>query len=387
MIIHCHHSFRPNSGEMKRILNINRDVAGVLSAEIVEVEFFSWRDIRFVLSDAGQFTLSDTVVKKYYIPHIARLGILDEWFQSLLLFFLMLRHRPNWYLEEWFLPRGNRWLKKLFSCRWLVDIHGAAPEEYSYIHHKRSSYLERRERHTVYSADGILCQSDEMERHLSVKYPGSAPAIVYRCGVDMTLFHLNEEKRRALRDDLSYRDKNIVFVYSGGMHPWQKVDGVLRFFQQLHAIDACTRLLVLTRETDAFMSYLHRAGYENLPDFIKVLSLSYEQVPDYLNASDAAFLMRDDVVMNAVASPTKLAEYFACGLPVITSSVAQHWLDEEGMRYVYDTEKFPIEKVFSFVHNLNRSEISDYAQCKLSLEMDRTRVLNALVDNNERPSL
>ena len=65
MVIHCHHSSSPVSGEMKRIINIDTDVAGYLSDEIVELEFYSIRNRQYVKKE-GEFTLSEKVRKSSY---------------------------------------------------------------------------------------------------------------------------------------------------------------------------------------------------------------------------------------------------------------------------------------------------------------------------------
>ena len=42
-----------------------------------------------------------------------------------------------------------------------------------------------------------------------------------------------------------------------------------------------------------------------------------------MNAADAAFMLRDDVDANRVASPTKFAEYCLAGLPVIMTGAVK----------------------------------------------------------------
>ena len=116
MIIHCHHSSNPVSGEMKRIINIDKDVAGFLSSDIIEVEFYSVRQRKFV-KNCGSFTLSDKVIDKYYVPNIPRLGIFNDWYQCIVLFFLFLNYSPQYYIEEWFMPRGIKILKNILSVK------------------------------------------------------------------------------------------------------------------------------------------------------------------------------------------------------------------------------------------------------------------------------
>lgn len=380
MVIHCHHSSNPVSGEMKRIINIDNDVAGYLSDEVVELEFYSLRNRKFV-KDEGQFTLSDKVVKKYYIPNSPRLGILNDFFRSLILISLFLRYKPHFYIEEWSLPRGISIVKRLFkNCSFGLDVHGASPEEYEYVNGKESKSLASQERFSINAADFIVCQSDEMKRHLGKKYRDSLRIGVYRCGVDCNVFYLDNESRNQIRKELGYNEENIVFVYSGGMHAWQKVEDSVKYFTKFHHMNDKAKLLVLTKDKEGFYDILNKVGDKELKEFITVKSLGYKDVPKYLNASDVAFLLRDNHVMNAVASPTKLAEYMACGLPVISTSVSEKWLDEEGGGYVYDIDRKPIDGISEFIGNMQRELISEYAIKELSLEKDR-EMIHSFIDS------
>ena len=109
MIIHCHYSTNPISGEMKRIMNINNDVAAMLSPSIIEAEFFSVRQWKYV-KKFGQFTLSDKVVKKYYVPIIPSLRFINDWYQILVMSFLMLCYSPTHIISEWYFPIGVKLL-------------------------------------------------------------------------------------------------------------------------------------------------------------------------------------------------------------------------------------------------------------------------------------
>jgi glycosyltransferase involved in cell wall biosynthesis len=51
----------------------------------------------------------------------------------------------------------------------------------------------------------------------------------------------------------------------------------------------------------------------------RILSLSHEEVLETLPLADVGFLLRGDLVVNRVASPTKFAEYCICGVPVLVT--------------------------------------------------------------------
>lgn len=383
MIIHCHYSTNPISGEMKRIININNDVAGVLSSSIIEVEFFSIRQWKYV-KKSGQFTLSDRIVKKHYVPIIPSLRYINDLYQLLIMSLLMLWYSPSYIISEWYYPMGVKFFKKIFNkTRFVLDIHGALPEEYLYLHDTRSPWLERVESNSMLSADTIICQSNEMKRHIGKKYCLDSNVVVYRCGVDTKVFHRNENSRRSIREKLGYCDEDIVFVYSGGMHKWQKVDDMLVIFSQCLRYNRKSKLLVLTKEEDAFRNKLLKlSNNDEVNAACQVHSLSYNQVCDYLNAADVAFLLRDNDIMNVVASPTKLSEYLACGLPVISTKVSKYWLEEQGLKYIFNADEESIEHISSFMNGISSDAIVDYAINNLSLEVDRANVKRYFMQNS-----
>lgn len=379
MVIHCHHSHSPISGEMKRIININNDVMSFIDSKIIEVEFYSIRYFNYVRK-SGRFTLSNHVFKKYYIPNVPRLGFLNDLYRLLILLILFIKYRPTCYLEEWSLPKGFKVLRLLFKkCKIGLDLHGAAPEEYQYLHNSNSALLEKSESHSISLADFIICQSDAMKAHLISKYSISTPIGVYRCAVDTKVFVYNHEDRSNIRHDLGYAENNIVFVYSGGMHAWQKVEDAIIHFSNFYDYNSDARFLVLTKDVYGFKSILEKIGKADLSHAISVLSLSYNEVPKYLCAADVAFLLRDNHIMNAVASPTKLAEYLSCGLPVLSTDVSKNWIDKEGLKYIYIIDdricNDPI-KIFDFVSQISRTSISEYANNNFSLATDRTKIRN-----------
>jgi glycosyltransferase involved in cell wall biosynthesis len=60
--------------------------------------------------------------------------------------------------------------------------------------------------------------------------------------------------------------------------------------------------------------------FSDLPEgTYSVISSLVEEVGKYLEASDLGLLLRENHVVNRVASPTKFAEYLLCGLPVVIS--------------------------------------------------------------------
>jgi hypothetical protein len=83
---------------------------------------------------------------------------------------------------------------------------------------------------------------------------------------------------------------------------------------------------VLTPDADAARRRLAHLD----PDAVRVTSARFDTVNGYLNAADAAFMLRRPSLVNRVASPTKFAEYCLAGLPVImTDAVEEAWRTSE----------------------------------------------------------
>ena len=98
MIIHFHYSPNPNSGEIRRIRNINNEICNIAKTKCIEVEFYSLRD-RKQVKKTWRFNLTDNVVRKYYVPLVPFTGnssfiqwICDLW-TSIVILFIYLRHR------------------------------------------------------------------------------------------------------------------------------------------------------------------------------------------------------------------------------------------------------------------------------------------------------
>jgi hypothetical protein len=151
---------------------------------------------------------------------------------------------------------------------------------------------------------------------------GDKPSAIIPCTASEDLFFFDAGLRERARQDLGYAPDNRVFVYSGSLAPHQCFDEIVDAFGAIAAQDAKARLLVLTPEIEA----ARRRTAAIDPIAVTILSSAFDKVNYYLNAADAAFMVRRPTPANAVASPVKFAEYSLAGLPVImTEAVRDAW--------------------------------------------------------------
>lgn len=371
MILHFHSTITPNSGELKRMKNIDRDISSVFNDKTIEIVIYDSK----IAQTVNREKLSGNVVKKYYVP--LRDNRLIRCVTIIFIYLYMsLRYRPSFAVFEMFirLPKYIHFIKMITpKCKLIYDIHGATAEEWAYQGRSVESVMikKQKEKEMVRAVDYIICQSDEMKRYIVENYQRPADQIcVYRCGVDTTIFRINDNTRLAIRRELGIEDNEYLFVYSGGMHPWQRVGDTLVLFEQIHKKITNSKLLILTANPEQFYQIVKEKEIYSKDNHIIVKSLGFQEVPAYLNACDYGFLLRHNHTMNAVASPTKLAEYLACGLLVITSCVANNWVDKKGRNYLIFDDAIDEHNLITLRKEVDRNEVYCYANSYLSLQVD-----------------
>ncbi len=139
------------------------------------------------------------------------------------------------------------------------------------------------------------------------------PMAIIPTAASEDLFFFDAALREKMRKSLGFEPRHRVFVYSGSLSAIQCFDQLVALFASIHESDRDARLLVLTPETDSARRRL--AGFD--PQTVLIQSAALQDLNMYLNAADAAFMLRQTTPVNAVALPTKFAEYCLTGLPVV----------------------------------------------------------------------
>lgn len=115
-------------------------------------------------------------------------------------------------------------------------------------------------------------------------------------------FKYNESERVKIRQELNLNSDDILVVFSsGGTAGWQNNDVLFMLAER------GIKVLNLSKKTVAHKNIINKF-------------VTYNLMPFYLCAADAAIIWREESVVNKVASPVKFSEYVCCGLPVISNS-------------------------------------------------------------------
>lgn len=157
-----------------------------------------------------------------------------------------------------------------------------------------------------------LVVSQHMESFLVEEYCNSSEGcFVLPCLVNMEEFSSSINRQEA-RKGLGFQDR-FVFLYLGTASPWQCAEETVDFFKRVRFHLPRAYLWVITPDLEYFGNILSSLSGE---DYRLEFRRHYD-LADWIQAADVGMLLRRRNLINRVASPVKLPEYLASGLPVV----------------------------------------------------------------------
>jgi glycosyltransferase involved in cell wall biosynthesis len=251
----------------------------------------------------------------------------------------------------------------------IVDFHGDLIAEMDMRNDSRwkISLAFQEEQDALKVASGILTASNKLIELLRERHGMfNTKAASVPCGVDVTRFSHAASNRNSQRKQLKLEDR-IVFCYLGGLQKWQNIDETIVLFKRIHSLDNRAYLLLITNgDTSECQKKLKDIG--NYGENYAFMSLLSDQIPTYLPMADFGFLLRADSPVNRVASPTKLGEYLAAGMPVITTPFAgdaTQIVEERGCGFILvDAEYSTFTKLLSYIEKSMKERERLFAFCR-----------------------
>lgn len=217
----------------------------------------------------------------------------------------------------------NIYIHSIHMCRFLyiffpfikgvvtLDAHGVVPEEELFYQKKKiTSFLMTLVESEVFRyASYVICVTKAMESHFKDKYKKfNGEFIIYNI-LPSNLFNNSNLEIQTSKN-------KINVIYSGGISPWQNIGLMLQTIKdnQLNNIE----YNILTGDLEGFKKEINK--YDIDSNNITILSLHPSELFKFYNKADYAFILRDDVIVNNVANPTKMVEYLYYGIiPIVMS--------------------------------------------------------------------
>lgn len=150
------------------------------------------------------------------------------------------------------------------------------------------------------------------------------------------------------------REGPFMVVYCGGLSKWQKIDDIIALMKRIGEADRTLRFRFLTGDINALKNKCEQLGLSDKRWSVK--ACRQDEVPIELAKADVGIILRDDNVVNRVASPIKIGEYLAAGLGMIVSPcVGDAGHDLEGKSFAKVWDGGAVDDLVSFINSVSGS--------------------------------
>lgn len=202
--------------------------------------------------------------------------------------------------------------KEIDICKVIYDVRGAMESELLFADKKKKSDEVKRINEKLFNVD---LNYSFVSKKLIDYYKGlygfvEDGPIICNSGYDESIFCLNDSIENIKND------KDVIkIVYVGGIQKYQNLDKIVSCFSQLKHF----RLIIITsKKINVDVEFMNIKFYH---------SLSQSQVSKIICQCDYGIIYRDNYDFNAVATPTKITEYWGVGLKVIAINNAGSYTD------------------------------------------------------------
>jgi glycosyltransferase involved in cell wall biosynthesis len=218
-------------------------------------------------------------------------------------------------------------LKRRFGIKMIFDVRGLMADEYVDAGHWRKGSVPYRltkwmERRSLASSEGVVTLTEAIwpiiKEWEGLRGRDNVVHAVVPCCANLDLFRFRESDRERRRHEMGLAGR-FVAVYSGSVDGWYLTEQMADFFA-----------LIIKRRADTHALWLTPGRHERIENLMQqrgipedrytVIAAASDEVPSYLSASDVGVAFIKPCFSKLASSPTKYAEYLACGLPLVINA-------------------------------------------------------------------
>lgn len=251
-------------------------------------------------------------------------------------------------------------IKPFTNCKLIFDIRGLIAEEYADAgiwreNSKIYRFIKNIERKGIKQASQIVVLTNRFRDYLVENKLKDRESIeVIPCCVDFSRIEQGFDK--------SEKSNRFELIYAGSATGLYLLREMGLFFLELKKYKPDAFFRVLTTSPKELVQEVLGQLKISENDYA-VAKVSPEKVPLYLKKAHLGISFRKATFAQIAASPTKIPEYLACGLPVISNYGIgdTDWLleNEEVGIYLKNFDQKEIEKAVKKIIKLEESEIAE----------------------------
>lgn len=219
-------------------------------------------------------------------------------------------------------------LKNKFNVKFLFDMRGWWADEKkdagdwaSNLYSPVYRYFKRLEKRLFAKADYVVSLTESgKDEIVKLGFQQNEKIGVIPTCVNFDVFKpFDQGIRQAVRNELNIDQDAKVLVYSGALGGNYDISIPMKVYRAFKAKYGKTNFLILSKTAPSILEdYVVRNNINK--ESIRLRSVAYSDVHKYLMAADLGFVFYKDGYSNIGRSPTKLGEYWASGLPVLSTS-------------------------------------------------------------------
>ncbi|MFV0233804.1 hypothetical protein OBK30_12190 [Empedobacter falsenii] len=191
---------------------------------------------------------------------------------------------------------------------------GIQPEEYLMLNNYTfkakviKQMLDKLEGWVLRKSKYTFFVSDRMKEHFEIKHS-------YKIKNDIIMPCFNKQMNEKM---FFYSKNESSFVYAGSLFAWQCFDKTIALFKEIQQQIPEASLTILTNEMEKAKIQIESLGIKNY--FVKFVPL--EDLDQELSKYKYGFIIRDNILINNVSTPTKMSTYLSVGLiPIYTDVI------------------------------------------------------------------
>ena len=219
------------------------------------------------------------------------------------------------------------WAKKRYGIPFIFDMRGFWADERvdgkiwslnNIVHNGIFKYFKKKEKEFLTEAAHTISLTyagkEEIE---SWNLKGQSRIQVIPCCTDEN--HFNLSKRANKKAELGIAADDFVLSYLGSIGTWYMLDEMLDFFKVLISKNKKAKFLFITRDDEAFiLTKCKEKGISQKSVIVKPSTRN--DVPAYINTSDASIFFIKPVYSKKASSPTKMGEIMNMGVPIVCNA-------------------------------------------------------------------
>lgn len=216
--------------------------------------------------------------------------------------------------------------KRKFKVPFVFDMRGLWADERidgkiwnkrNLLHFLAFSYFKKKEKEFFRECDALISLTQRGSSFIDTQFSNfhiNEKTTVIPCCTDTG--HFSGETKSV--PNLGYSSSDHVLLYSGSIGTWYNTSEMIDCVGVWKKFIPNLKLLIITKDHSALQKILNER-LEEEREMIKTVSVNYSEMPGYMKIAKASIFFIKPAHSKIASSPTKMAECWSMGLPIITN--------------------------------------------------------------------